>query len=200
MWAVPRPKLHSDEAILDATRDLLVEGGPAAATTSAISAASGAPIGSLYHRYGSRPRLFAEVWLRTVRRFQAGLLAAATGGTGIERAVAAAGWTVEFAARHPADARLLLQARREDLLGDADLPAHTRQALATLNQPVAGLLRRLATDLFGAPTPEHVERLAIAVVDVPYAIARRHLTQGTSPEPHRALVASTVRALLDRPA
>ena len=111
-----------------------------------------------------------------------------------------ADWTVEFAVRHPADARLLLQARREELLADADQPAHTRQSLAALNEPVTDLLRRLAADLFGAPTPQRMERLAIAVVDVPYAIVRRHLGRGTSPEIHRDLVSSTVRVLLEAPA
>lgn len=195
-----RPKLHSDDAILDAARDLLVRGGPGAATTAAISSTSGAPVGSLYHRFGSRPQLLAEVWLRTVRRFQAGLLAAATSGTAIERALAAADWTVEFALRHPADARLLLQARREELLADADLPAHVRQSLTDLNKPVIDLLRGLAADLFGAPTPARLERLAIAVVDVPYAVVRRHLSRGTSPRVDRDLVSHAVRALLDAPA
>jgi AcrR family transcriptional regulator len=197
---VARPKLYSDEVILDAARDLLVSGGPARATTAAISAASGAPVGSLYHRFGSRTQLFAEVWVRTVGRFQAGLLAATGTGTGTERAVAAADWIVEFAVRHPADARLLLQARREELFADVNLPVHTRQSLATLNKPVTDLLRRLAADLLGAPTPQRVERLAIAIVDVPYAIVRRHLGRGTSPEIHRDLISSTVRALLEMPA
>jgi hypothetical protein len=107
---------------------------------------------------------------------------------------------VEFAVRHPVDACLLLQARREELLTDADLPAHTRQSLAVLNKPVTDLLHRLAADLFGAPTPQRMERLAIAVVDVPYAIVRRHLGRGTSPEIHRDLVSSTVRAMLEAPA
>jgi AcrR family transcriptional regulator len=188
--------LHSDETILDATRDLLVRGGPDAATTAAISTASGAPVGSLYHRFGSRTQLFAQVWLRTVSRFQAGLLAAADGTTGIERALAVADWTVEFAIRHPDDARLLLQGRREELLADADLPAETRQSLATLNRPVARLLRQLAVDLFGAATPRQRELLTIAVIDVPYAIVSRHLRHGTSAKTHRDLVAGTVRALL----
>jgi hypothetical protein len=35
--------------------------------------------------------------------------------------------------------------------------------------------------------------------DVPYAIVRRHLGRGTSPQIHRDLVASTVRAVLQAP-
>jgi AcrR family transcriptional regulator len=191
-----RRRVHSDDAILDATRDLLVRGGPDAATTGAISALSGAPTGSIYHRYGSRTRLFAEVWLRTVTRFQTGLLAATTAGSGLERVLAAADWTVEFAVRHPDDARLLLQADRAQLLTEADLSPETRQALTDLNLPVAELIHDLATGLFGTAEPRHAELVSIAVVDVPYAIVRRHLRRGTSPEPHRDLIAATVRALV----
>jgi len=191
-----RRRVHSDDAILDATRDLLVQGGPEATTTAAISARSGAPTGSLYHRYGSRTRLFAEVWVRTVTRFQTGLLTAAATGAGVERVLAAADWIVEFATRHPADASLLLQTSRERLLADAELPAETRRTLADLNKSVADLLHELAADLFGTAAPHQVERLTIAMVDVPYAIVRRHLRHGTSAAPHRHLVAGTVRALL----
>ncbi|WP_232666816.1 TetR/AcrR family transcriptional regulator [Pseudonocardia sp. TRM90224] len=185
-----RRQLHSDDAILDAARDLLASGGSRAATTAAISDASGAPVGSLYHRYGSRGQLFAQVWLRTVRRFQDGLLAAAGRGEPVERAVAAAAWTVEFAARHPQDARLLLRAGRDEL------PDPVRSELATLNQPVADLLHRLATDVFGSSTPDRIELMTVAVVDMPYAFARRHLAAGTPLEPHRAVLERAVRALL----
>ncbi|MFI7680279.1 TetR/AcrR family transcriptional regulator [Actinophytocola sp. NPDC049390] len=194
-----RRRLHSDESILDATRDLLVVGGADAATTAAISSASGAPVGSLYHRFGSRTRLFAEVWLRTVGRFQTGLLEAAADGSGVERAVAAARWTVEFADRRPDDARLLLQAGQEQLLRDADLPAETRQALTDLNRPVTDLLRGLAVDLYGAATPRHVELVTVAVVDVPYAMVRRHLRRGGVPASLRAVLADVVRAVLTSP-
>jgi AcrR family transcriptional regulator len=192
-----RRRVHSDDVILDAARDLLVQGGPESTTTAAISARSGAPTGSLYHRYGSRTRLFAELWVRTVTRFQTGLLAAAATGAGVERVLAAADWIVEFAARHPADARLLLQTSRGQLLANAELPAETTRTLVDLNKPVADLLHELAVDLFGTATPHHVERLTIAMVDVPYAIVRRHLQHGTSAAPYRHLVADTVRALLE---
>ncbi|MFD0202889.1 MULTISPECIES: TetR/AcrR family transcriptional regulator [Saccharothrix] len=191
-----RRRVHSDDAILDAARDLLVQGGPEATTTAAISARSGAPTGSLYHRYGSRTRLFAEVWIRAVTRFQAGLLAAAAAGAGVERVLAAADWVVEFAARHPTDARLLLQTSRGQLLAEAELPGETRRTLADLNKPVAALLDELAVDVFGRATAHHVERLTIAMVDVPYAIVRRHLQHGTPTARYRGLIADTVRALL----
>src|SRR5689334_7011428 len=73
---MPRPLLHDPDAVLDAVRDLLVEGGPRAAGIRAIAERSGAPSGSLYHRFGSRDELVARAWLRAVRRFQDGYVAA----------------------------------------------------------------------------------------------------------------------------
>lgn len=190
-----RRRTHDDDTILDAARDLLAHGGPSAATTAAISTASGAPIGSLYHRFGSRTELFAKVWLRTVGRFQAGLLAATADLHGPERVLAASAWTVDFAVHHPDDARLLMESSKEQLLGTTDLDA----ALRTVNDSVVRLLRELAVETFGAATPADLDVLTIAVVDVPYAIVRRHLRAGTSPEASREHLLRAVRALLDRP-
>ena len=48
----------------------------AAATVSRIATSVGAPVGSVYHRFASRDVLMAELWLRTITRFQDGYLAA----------------------------------------------------------------------------------------------------------------------------
>ncbi|MCA1655082.1 MAG: TetR/AcrR family transcriptional regulator, partial [Pseudonocardiaceae bacterium] len=72
-----RTRLHTDERILDAARDLWL--ADRAVTTGGISERSGAPVGSLYHRFGSRDALLASLWLRTVRRFQEGLTTAVAG-------------------------------------------------------------------------------------------------------------------------
>jgi AcrR family transcriptional regulator len=195
---MPRPRLHSDDAVLDATRQLLLAGGSQAATTASISALSGAPVGSLYHRFGSRTQLLADVWLRTVRRFQAGFVVAATGPAPLDRALGAALWTVDFATTNVEDARLLLRTSQAEILGLAELPEPTRRALSVLNRPVARVVRRLATDLYGSASAERVELVTIAVIDVPYTIVRRHLLRGSSPGRHRALVARTVRTVLEK--
>ena len=67
---VPRPQLHQTDTMLDATRDLLLESGTRAATIEAIAAASGAPIGTIYHRFGSRESLLTRLWMRAVYRSQ----------------------------------------------------------------------------------------------------------------------------------
>jgi AcrR family transcriptional regulator len=45
---------HPADDILDATRKLVLDKGVKSATVDAIAAESGAPVGSLYHRFGSR--------------------------------------------------------------------------------------------------------------------------------------------------
>lgn len=57
---MPRAVAHDAGAILDAARGLVLEGGPRAAGVAAIAAASGAPVGSIYHRFGSRDGLLEE--------------------------------------------------------------------------------------------------------------------------------------------
>ena len=73
---MPRPTLHSTNAILDSARKLLLEQGAGSATIEAIAGASGAPTGSIYHRFGSRDAMLARLWIRAVRRSQENFLAA----------------------------------------------------------------------------------------------------------------------------
>lgn len=194
---MPRPRLHTDDAALDAALDLFLEGGPSAVTTAAISSHSGAPTGSLYHRFGSRQDLLVSLWLRTVRRFQSGLLAAcAAAAPGVPRALAAAGWVVSFASDHSADARLLLACRREELLGSPSLGDDQARALATLNEPVTALLRQLSREIFGSVSGRAVEVISLAVMDLPYAAVRRHLRAGTLP--NRSLVLRAVESVLTK--
>ncbi|GGV02514.1 hypothetical protein GCM10010275_46960 [Streptomyces litmocidini] len=88
----------------------------------------GAPRGSVYHRFAGRTALLAEVWLRTVERFQAGYLAVLTGGPDAHRAARAASrHVVAWCRENPAEAALLLY-------GAADLAAPTGRR-STPNAP-----------------------------------------------------------------
>lgn len=194
---MPRPRLHRDDVVLDAARGLLVRDGASAVTTAAISRGSGAPTGSLYHRFGSRQELVAELWVRTVRRFQHGLLDACSGAEpGLDRALAGAGWVVVFASEQREDAQLLLQCRREELLGPAARSPRLAAELASLNEPVVALVRRLAEELFGAADPTAIETVTLAVVDLPQAAVARHLRTGSDPARHAEQIRFGVRALL----
>ena len=71
------PRKHETDVILDAARALVLAGGPRAASVAAIAKASGAPAGTLYHRFGNRDGIVAAAWLRALERFQSRALAPA---------------------------------------------------------------------------------------------------------------------------
>src|SRR5438874_1945941 len=104
-----RPPRFATSLLLDTAVQLAAESGPSGVTMSAVAAAAGAPSGSLYHRFAGRSALLAEVWLRTVERFQEGYFAAlesspdpcAAGRAGSRHVVA-------WSRAHPQEAGLLL--------------------------------------------------------------------------------------------
>jgi len=117
-----RLALHRVDAILDATSRLVLEKGVRSATVDAIARRSGAPVGSLYHRFGSRDRLLVEMWVRAVRRSQVAFVSAVRHEDPEQAAVNAALSILEFVQCHPDDARLLVSFRREDLIRTAPSP------------------------------------------------------------------------------
>ena len=169
------PRKHSTDAILDAACALVLADGPRAASVAAIAQASGAPVGTLYHRFGSRDGVLAAAWFRALERFQAGALAAdaAHPDDPLEAGVAMARAAIAFAAACPDDARLLLAVRQRDLLDDA--PDELRARLDALNAPLRAAVARIARALHGRADARAVERVTRAVVDVPTAAVRRHL-------------------------
>lgn len=63
----------SAEAILDAAEKLMADHGYAATSISAICRASGLPVGSIYHHFGSKAGVLAAVMERGTVRFYASL-------------------------------------------------------------------------------------------------------------------------------
>ena len=184
--------------ILDAARTLVLEEGAGGATVGAIASASGAPIGSIYHAFGSRDTLLAQLWIRAVRRSQRRFLEALEKGSDpLDGAVAAALSIYDFARDEPGDARLLASLRREDLI-QMPLPAEVASELAELNRPIEEAIGALARRLFGRVSRERVEQTALAVFDLPYGALRRHLVSGKRPPAAlRPPLARAVRAALD---
>jgi AcrR family transcriptional regulator len=193
---VGRPPLHTEEAILDAARTLVLEGGARSATLNAIAQASGAPKGSVYHRFASLNELLAAMWARAVRRSQQVFIEALEEPDAMRAAVAAALSIYDFARREPADARLLASLRREDLIESVEAPRLQRE-LAELNRPLQDALAELARRLFGDVTRDELERTVCAVVDLPIGAIRRHLIAGAQlPETIPDQLAAAVRAAL----
>jgi len=171
-----RPRTHGTDAILDAARALALEQGARAATAEAIAERSGASIGSLYNRFGSRDGILAATWERALRRFQAPFVEALRGADPRESALDAGAWIVRFARTDPEDARLLAAFRPEDVLKDPAGPA--AQRLGSGNAAILGALRDLADRAEGIPRRRALELLTLAVIDLPGGAIRRRLLAG----------------------
>jgi AcrR family transcriptional regulator len=170
---VSRPTTHDTDEILDAARELLLTRGPRATGVAAIAELSGAPVGSIYHRFGSRDALLAEVWLRALERFQQSFLAAAEDGDPLRACAEMAASVVRFARSHPADSSVLLSTREADLL-DGEPAAELQARRAAINAPLTAALRHLARAHYGKADRRSVELVCFAVVDLPAGALRRH--------------------------
>ena len=169
-----RPALHDTQALLDVARTIAADRGPASVTIAAVSAASGAPSGSLYHRFDDRAALLGQLWLRTTGQFQGGFLEALDSAPGVEGCVAAAGYVVTWCRDHPAEARLLL--RGPDDFAAADWPEPTRRRAAADRRALTKALQARAAEL-GEPG-DTLDRVLLATVDLPLAIVRRQIQAG----------------------
>jgi AcrR family transcriptional regulator len=179
--------------LLDAAAWLAAQSGPAAVTMSAVAAAAGAPNGSMYHRFAGRPALLAGTWLRAVEAFQAGYIAALDGPDPLDSAAAAARYVVEWSRDHLAYATVLSYGAAD--FGSAEWPPEARTRLDDDNRRALRAVRALGRRL-GATDKVELERLTIAVLDVPYALVRRHLRAGGIPNHVADLAEQSARALL----
>jgi AcrR family transcriptional regulator len=193
------PRKHETDRILDAARELVLREGPRAASVAAIARESGAPAGTLYHRFASRDELLAAAWLRALERFQqSALAAAASEAEPLEGAVAMGVSQVVFARERPEDARLLVSLRRDDLL-DGDPGENFRVKLKAMNAPLRELMLKLTEALRGESDARAQDWLRRAIIDLPNAAVRPHLREGVElPVWLEEDVALAVRRLLAR--
>jgi len=184
---MPRPARYTVDVLLDAAAELLAADGPAAVTMSAVARSTGAPSGSVYHRFPTRAALCGELWVRTEERFQEGLIEALTGDDDPQqRCVAGALRIVAWCREHPIEAQVLLAGPNE--LGIGDWP----DTVSGRRKRLQRKLRKVLGDL-----PDDGGRVSAAVIDVPYAIARRHLrARQTIPASADEIVADCARALI----
>lgn len=190
-----RPAAFTDDQLLDAVLTLVAAGGPGAATIAAISEATGAPVGSIYHRFASRELLMARLWMRTVAAFQRGFIQALADEDPKQVAVSAVDFVLGWAQKHPAEMRVLLLYRREDLA--AGWPEELGRELAALRRELEAALRDYARSRYGRDDEDAVARVTFALVDIPYAAVRRYvLTSGGLPAGVADVVVQTCRFAL----
>jgi len=183
---MPRPARFDAEHLLDAAVRLVAAGGPAGVTMAAVAREAGAPSGSVYHRFPSRGALLAALWLRTVADFQAGFLAMLRDA----EPASAARHVVAWSRAYPERARVLLHGMAA--FSPDEWPADERQRAADADRGVRAALRSL-----GHPSAEQV---VVALVDIPYAVVRRHLLAGAPiPVDAERMVEAAARAVLALP-
>lgn len=195
---MPRPRRYDPDAVLDAAESLVAQAGPAAVTIRAISEAVGLSNGALYHSFGSRVGLLGQAWLRAGRRFlalQRELVDAARPGT--DAIAAAADAPVIFAERHPASARLLLQIRREQLLGP-DVPEDLADQLRALETQLVDLMIELAASAWNRRDRAAVDTVTTCIVDLPTAILL-HRNRLANPTARHHLSAAVTAVLATGP-
>src|SRR5262245_16430666 len=148
----------------------------------AIARATGAPIGSIYHRFDSRDVLLAEVWLRTATAFQAGYFERLADPSPREAGLAAALYMAQRVRARPDEARVLLLHRREDFV-DRGWPAAMRRRAASLGRQVEIEMRAFSGRLCGRKDTRTVATVTYAVLGAPFAAVRRHVAADEIPPP-----------------
>lgn len=187
-----RPEKFSAEKILDAALTA-VGRRRRSATIADVAAEIGAPVGSIYHRFGSREALFVSLWLRSIRRFHVGFLAATEGPDARAAAVAAAVHIPRYCRSHPAEALALTLYRWESLIEEG--PAELLDEIRTINDDVGAAMTRLCAARFGATDRRHLELLSIATQVSPYGLVRPYLGAEV-PEEMDSIVAAAADAIL----
>ncbi|MBA3867197.1 MAG: TetR/AcrR family transcriptional regulator [Solirubrobacterales bacterium] len=190
-----RPALHTTEELIDAALALAAASGPDAVTLSAVGRVSGAPSGSVYHRFESRSALLGHLWLRTTTRFQAGFLEALAAGPALEGCNAAARFVVGWSRRHVDESQVLLRGAVD--FAPQAWPAEVSRDVAARRGELESGLREAAERLSGSSAGA-LERVIFATVDIPSAAVRRHRASPGHriPRSTEALVELAVRAIL----
>ncbi|MEU8548084.1 helix-turn-helix domain-containing protein [Streptomyces roseoverticillatus] len=189
-----RPSRFGTDQFLDAAVRLAAESGPAGVTMSAVAKQVGAPSGSVYHRFAGRTALLAEVWLRTVERFQEGWFAVLGGDPDPRRAgAAAARHIVAWSRAHPQEAALLLYGAADFARAEWS-EEHARRADEG-HRRVRAALAGLAAAL-GAEGPVAAERVGVAMIDLPLSLVRRRLRAGEPLPAHAEDLAEECTAAL----
>ncbi|MFF0483910.1 TetR/AcrR family transcriptional regulator [Streptomyces sp. NPDC004435] len=177
-----RPPRFDTDQILDAAVRLAASAGPAGVTMSAVAQAIGAPSGSMYHRFTGRSALLAEVWLRTVERFQEGYLARLHSDPDPRAAArTAARHVVAWSRTRPEEAALLLHGAAE--FGRADWSEEHIRRADSGNESVFAAVGALAASL-GFSDAKGRDRIVLALIDLPLSIVRRPLRAGEPLPPH----------------
>jgi AcrR family transcriptional regulator len=160
-------------------------------TIQTLAAASGATVGSIYHRFASREEILSQAWLLAVRGFQSAFVPALDAAARAEDGVAAAQVVPRWSRENPELASLLALRRQEDFLDDRT-PANVRHEAAAINRFAMKVL-----DAFAARTKRSILQCRIALIAMPYGAVRLFLPKQTPPAEVDAMIAAAYRAVME---
>nr|WP_221247072.1 TetR/AcrR family transcriptional regulator [Gordonia humi] len=162
--------------MLDAALRIALDDGPSAVTASAVAQASGAPSGSVYHRFAGSDEILARLWLRTIVEFQSGFVEALSRDDTLAAADATIAYVFSWCDANPGKARLLLTFDEREIGRRA--PEAVTQELRDHNDAARRSVADWTLRHFGSTDTEHFDRAVWALVDLPYGAVRRHLPDG----------------------
>ncbi len=178
--------------VLDAARDAVREHWRDT-TVNHVADRLGAPMGSIYYRFPSRDALFGSLWARSIQRFHAGLVAAATIENPRESMAAMARHIPQFCRANPGEAKAMTLYRLPDLLDK--VPPEQRVELAAINSDVDQALRRVAARRYGRLTERRHLLARVATRQCPYGLIRP-LIGGEIPRQFDAICVAAAEGIL----
>ncbi len=117
MQAMVEERQERPAAILAAALECFAERGFAATTMEEIRSRSGASIGSIYHHFGGKEELAAELYVEGLRDYQRGFLQALERQANTELAIhALVRYHLRWVERNPRLAQFLVNRRETELL------------------------------------------------------------------------------------
>lgn len=188
-----RPKFGTDD-LLDAALQIALDDGPAAVTAAAVARRSGAPSGSVYHRFAGSDEILARLWIRTITEFQSGLVDALACPDTDAAADAAIAHVFDWCRDNPEKARLLLTFDEREI--DRRAPRSVVDDLRERNDAARGAITGWTRRHFDKPGREEFDRAVYALVDLPYGAVRRHLPDGRPRQWLRDSVTATAHQVL----
>jgi AcrR family transcriptional regulator len=188
-----RPARFTEQDLIAAACKVSARLGPAHTTIALIAGEAQAPVGSVYHRYASRGELLAEAWIAAAERFGAQFRSILAQATTIDAAIEAALVTPRFAREDHAGGVLLFAHRRDDFLDEAPEESRTRAAKQTSDVlfTIAEAAKRLMPK-----DPRGREKLAVALIGVPYGAVRIFLPQAVPPPEVDGMIEAAARAAI----
>jgi AcrR family transcriptional regulator len=168
-------------AFVQAAMELVAQGGPAAASMSAIARKVGAPNGSIYHRFSSRAAILLSAWNAAYSSFVEVVAAPLRAGRARDAAIA----IVDWAAADNCRARFLLLNDAESVFADLAPPDDLLITLRRLEDELDTAFQVCLAGIAGnenLPDDEITTRAKFLIFDAPIALLRTPL-QASSPIP-----------------